>query len=199
VKDSMKMFHKVECALFKSSSLSTLDNILASSVPTAIRFLFEALEASTTVGRIRGLIEETESVSIFDFDFSDEQDENLDWHRLRILKSFLQSNVLMSAENYKSSITTVVEEICAMSMLPVEDQKTASEFVLRLVLIFKRNNWGMFDKDGKQSRSQSVGLFGSMINHSCAANTSVTSFGAKHVHFVNKPIKKGEQLFIRYR
>jgi SET domain len=198
VKDSMKKFHKIECELFKKKS-HLLDVFLTRKYATAIRFFSESIEAASTLERLETLMEDTESVTMFDVDLSDKADANFDWTRLRLINSLLPSTNSASNEKYKDVINTIVNHISEHFNLTPNNHEFVCNYILRLMLIFDRNSWGLRDKDDHQSRVNSTDYFGAMVNHSCAPNTCPVFFGAKHVHFVVKPIKKNEQIFVPYR
>lgn len=195
VKDSMEKFHKYECLLFTMNSLPV--DAMTSFYNSAMRFLLETMDTAQSAVRVRELLTQ-EPPTLFDFDLSKSFDENFDWNRLRTVNGLLPATDSESIERFKEVVEKTVDDASMMLPIPTNDLEVFSEYLLRMMLIFDRNNQGLQIGNGSFCAS-TVDLFSSLLNHSCVPNTSAVSFGAKKVQFVIKPIKKNEQIFISYR
>lgn len=188
--ESMK-FHKVECSFLQCDS-KRVEKFLISQCSTIIRFLIESMELTTD--EIEKLML-SDRVSVFDFDFSKIDDKKAEWNRLRVINSLLPSVNPTSKDLFGVLIETMMNHLN-----PSKDKKTAiTKLTLSLMLILDRNCRGYRDIDKIVSRAKACFMFGSLMSHYCVPNTALTSSGAKQVHFVIKPIKKNEQIFVSYR
>lgn len=63
--------------------------------------------------------------------------------------------------------------------------------------ILRRNAFSSVHPNGKVYMT-TIGICSSLFNHSCEPNILNTSFGNKTIGYVQRAVKKGEQLFIHY-
>jgi hypothetical protein len=194
----MKRFHQTECRLFQEEICERPDDITCFT--SVLRLFTESLDSSGSKQKLKSSLENTEPVTIFDFDFSDNKDNHLEWDCLRIINSLLPSTQTELKNTHTLFVRNLFEEFAEDFELTPEDRDFCSDYIIRLLLIIDRNAWTLKGYENKKgSETECVYMFGSMINHSCCPNTSVISYGAKKLYFVVKPIKKNEQIFISYR
>lgn len=185
------MFHFIEWNLKRSDMFQ--------------RILFEALNiCDGKFGLLEQLMVDPElsSKTVFDFDWSDPND------RLYKYRSLLVINGLMPGPR-DQEMKQIIQQHLVLGHLKNEDEKEiAANFMQRISRIITWNCVG-FDwiapsyPGGLESfKIVDVGSgilrFGSLFNHSCDQNVNRMTVDNKIIFQVNRPIAKGQQLFINY-
>lgn len=186
----MEKFHTESCKFFRFDSS---DEVLASSTRMFIR-VFSLVKELDQSAEIEKLLNQKERATMFDFDFSDENDTNFNFNCLKVINSLLPSQRLeilqlnqMTAEVHREISNCIVEN--------PKKSELSSELTQRLMLIFYRNGWTTtFDQ-----KFHLIFMFGSLLNHACVPNTDTMYYGTKQIIYVTEPIKKNEQIYTKYR
>lgn len=172
------------------------------------RMLFEALAiCGGSFDKLKQLMVDPElsAKSIFDFDFSDENDPNYRYNMMLAVNSLAQVEVV------KREIIKYMDRHPALDLFKnQEDQETAKAFMIRSFRILTVNSFGVEwvipskpkDRDIESVNTRLAGdgicAFASLMNHSCIPNIDRLVVDNKFVFYVRRPIKMGQQLFTCY-
>lgn len=107
--ESMKKFHKAECDIFQRSPEPN-DGFLISKCATIIRFMLESKELVSSSEQFKKLMQ-ADSVTVFDFNFSDNNDKQFEWNRLRIMIGLLPFLDSKLTEYFKDLIETTIDKL----------------------------------------------------------------------------------------
>lgn len=196
-----KNFHNYECKI-----IGVL--LKAGVMQMTLRVFFQALNIfDGSIDKLEAFLSEYEhsNASVYDFDFSNDNDEQTK------AKSSLISMFCL-ARNNRASNDHLPAEIFVLHP-SVEIRKiwqTHSVFInklfSRILQIYDSNFHGicgwsrkMIDINTPQMIGVGCYVFGSLINHSCVPNVNRSYICDKMIIIVDRPIKKGEQIFDCYK
>lgn len=196
LKEAWNSFHNYECLI--------IDRCLKSGVlQIALRIYFQALNIfHGSTENLKIFIENQEkSYSMFDFDFSKNNDENLK-------NSLISLWFLVRSGNLDENDSP--ELILKDHPKLVDQWKNNKDFIRtffqKIVQICDSNFHGICGWSrhlNKISSPQMIGVacypFLSLLNHSCVPNVNRVYIEGQACLMVERPIKKGEQIFDCYR
>jgi SET domain len=193
VSDTKKV-HDVVCSSYVGVFATELAN---SELETVARLFLSTLEyADTKV--LRDLLYQKERSTVFDFDFTEENERNLSLNRLKVLNSLVYTLEYFGEKH--GLVSKFLDHLCGVSekkdKKQIELEALLKINLTRLLIILYRNSFGM---GSDNSFVRGFFMFGSLLNHACIPNASFAYYKTKQVIFVVRPIKKGEQVFIKYR
>lgn len=154
-----------------------------------LRIMNESLSAVADFSELQSLVENLEKQTIFDFDFSDANDNELKKKLLICLTSLMPKTDCGIIDCLKNSLS--------ISDGPKKD--FFINFISRVILNYMRNGVKV---PGMNSNFPEGGMllpFVSLMNHSCDPNTYSSFVDNKCCVFVIKPIAAGEEVFNSYR
>jgi hypothetical protein len=195
---AMKSYHNYECGI--------IEILLKTGImQMAMRVFFQALNMfDGSVEDLQNFLTnfENSSTSVYDFDFSKS-------NRDTAAKQYLLSAFCL-ARSEKSSMIESPEVMFRINTQLLDIWNQYSEFIeffiARAIQLYDCNFHGICGWSIQKSYNiepQMIGVgcytFASLINHSCAPNINRCYVYDKVVIMVDKPIKKGEQIFDCYR
>jgi hypothetical protein len=193
--EAERTFHNFECSL--------IEVLLKTGImQMAMRFFFQSLNVfDGNILKMKNFLEncENSSTSVYDFDFSKVPQNP---------KNFLQTAYCLARSD---NIPTDSPEMLFM-LHPVLEQmwkfhsKFIKQFIRRIIRIYDSNfhgicGWSLQQYDNHEAKMIGVGcyIFASMLNHSCAPNVNRMYVNDKMIIVVDRPIKKGQQIFDCYK
>ncbi|XP_070490712.1 SET and MYND domain-containing protein 4-like isoform X1 [Chironomus tepperi] len=195
---AMTSYHNYECGI--------IDILLKTGImQMAIRVFFQALNIfNGSVEDLQNFLSNfiNSSTSVYDFDFSkSNEDAAAKYHLL---------SAFCLARSDKSSMSESPEIIFRLNSQLLDIWNKHSDFIeffiARAIQLYDCNfhgicGWSIQKSYNTEPQMIGVGCytFASLINHSCAPNINRCYVYDKVVIMVDKPIKKGEQLFDCYR
>lgn len=195
---AMKGFHIYECPM--------IDLLLKSGImQMGLRVFFQALSMfNGSIEQLEKFLNENknESVSVYDFDLSSSDEE-------QCAKSFLTSLYCLT-KSYKAcegdSPEMLLKDHPQLSEIWKSHEAFIRAFILKILQIGDSNFHGICGWSLKKYENQFPQMIGigcypfiSMCNHSCAPNVNRIYIEDKMLLLVERPIKKGEQLFDCYK
>lgn len=126
----------------------------------------------------------TSKKTIFDYDFSDQNDQSYDMNRMKAALSLI-------SQVYKVLMREVQKETKEVA----KGNKHLEEFLKHTCGVFIKNTYYFRQFDILVMVTLPIG---SLFNHSCLANISYIDNNGTAVFYVTRPIKAGEQLFNNY-
>ncbi|KAL7017896.1 hypothetical protein ACKWTF_010560 [Chironomus riparius] len=195
---AMKSYHNYECAI--------IEILLKTGImQMAMRVFFQALNMfDGSVEDLQDFLNKcnNSSFSVYSFDFSSSKEEV-------VAKHYLLSAYCL-ARNDKMSINESPEKLFKLHPQLSDMWQVHSEFIKRFfstILKLGDSNfhgicgWSIQKYMNQEPQMIGVGCypFISLINHSCAPNVHRMYAEGKMFIMVERPIKKGEQLFDCYR
>jgi hypothetical protein len=170
----------------------------------AMRIFFQALNMfDGSIEEMQIFLEKykNSSTSVYDFDFSREKEKR---------KNFLVSMFCLARNDENQSENDSPEIIFQrhsyLSEIWKEHKKFIEEFFFRILRIGDSNfhgicGWSIQRNKNKDPQMIGIGCypFISLVNHSCYPNVSRQYYQGKMWLVVERPIKKGEQLFDCYK
>lgn len=190
---SMENFHGEFCKLFKIHPCA-VSNM---NMKTFIRFL-SWIKNFDQPSEVEKIVNQKERKTVFDFDFSDENDKSYDLNRLKVISGLLPSTTPESLRFHQICANYYHRHSHLISKTPEiseKQEKIHYDCAVQLMLIRGRNAWGLAQPD---ERVSGLFMFSSLLNHACDSNVRLAGYGSKQVVFVSKPIKKNEQIFVKY-
>lgn len=195
--EAWNSYHNFECLI--------IDKCMKSGVlQIALRIYFQALNFfHGSIEKLENFIEnQKNSISVFDFDFSLENHEKNFKNSLISLLSLVKNEI--SHENDSP------EKIFTNHSILAEQWKNHENFIRKFfkktIQICDSNFHEICGWSRQMSKSltpQMIGVacypFLSLLNHSCVPNVNRFYIEDKACLIVEKPIKKGEQIFDCYR
>jgi SET and MYND domain-containing protein 4 len=195
---AMRNFHNYECPIIEILHKTGI-------MQMAMRMFFQA------VNMFKGSVEDLQmflsqyegsSTSVYDFDFSIKDEEAM-------AKNYLASAFCL-VKNDKMFINESPEKLFRLHPKLLEMWQVHSIFIKKFfstVLKFGDSNfhgicgWSLQKYENQEPQMIGVGCypFISLINHSCAPNVHRLYAEGRMYILVERPIKKGEQLFDCYR
>lgn len=155
-----------------------------------LRIMSDSLSAAGGFVELQKLVSDSESKTVFDFDFSDSSnDEELKKKALLSINSLLPKDDC-GMENYLKT---------TMKLPEGESKDFFAHFIARIILIYMRNAVKL---PGQGTNLPDGGLFlpfVALFNHSCDPNIYASFVDNKCLITVIKPIRTDEQLFVNYR
>jgi hypothetical protein len=145
---------------------------------------------------LHAIFSDETSTTIFDYDFNNPNDPETKRNFLRCFKSLKQK------QHGPSLFSNVIEQESADGYLhemelPPRATEILKNFLEKLKNVYMCNAILLSPKDVNEGNI--IGLFAGLINHSCDNNVQPVEVNGKFSTVVKKPIKAGEQLFVRYR
>lgn len=151
----------------------------------SFKMLLDAVRVAGGVNELLELLKDNENKTIFDFDFSDPDDPSYEKNMLIALNGL--------CKNVKTQESVGIFSKQLLNLPSINEKKLTAE---------KRNELLKFIKNQFHLRltnsSYMIGLFTSLLNHSCIPNAIAFEFDEKHVVIVMRPIEAGEQIFVSY-
>jgi hypothetical protein len=154
-----------------------------------MRIMNESLSFVKDFDELQSLYEDFENKSVFDFDFSNPFDQTFNKKILICLAALLPKSDCGIVEYVKSNLN-----------IPSGPKKEFYvSFISRIILNYMRNGLKVpcLKSDSPEGGMMIPAV--SMMNHSCDPNTYSTFIDNTCHVFVIKPIKAGEQIFLKYR
>lgn len=186
-------FHLYECSIINSLMKSGI-------MQMALRTFFQALSMfEGSIADLRKfLLENDKNFSVYDFDFL-----------VVDSKSFLLSLYSLSKSQKvceQDSPELLLRDHPLLSEAWKSHESFIREFILRILQIGDSNFHGICGWSLKKYENQSPQMIGigcypfiSLVNHSCAPNINRIYVEDKMLLLVERPIRKGEQLFDCYK
>ena len=125
--------------------------------------------------------------TIFDFDWNNPDDPNYKKNLMTCLLSLSTNDRRISGSRY-------IREFVSEKTV----QHIQSIYNLNHVRSDCKFGHDIEDVDCRIFYGYDISLFASLINHSCYVNAFAVNLDNKVMTVINKPIKKGEQIFIKY-
>lgn len=193
-----KTFHKYECPI--------IDLVLKSGImQMAVRTFFQALSMfNGSIDELEKFLIENKnpSASVYDFDFTTHDEAT-------IAKSFLLSLYCLTKSDKvceSDSPEMLVKLHPQLAETWISHEKFIRKFILKILQVGDSNFHGICGWSLKKYENQFPQMIGigcypfiSLINHSCAPNVNRIYVEDKMMLLVERPIKKGEQLFDCYK
>lgn len=194
---ALSSFHFYECPIN--------ERLLKSGVmQMALRTFFQALSMfKGSIEDLEKFVQENDNqTSVYDFDFSDPSDPNVDKMHFASMYSL--------SRNINKASSDSPEMLLKDHPLVLEAWRTHGDFIttfVRRVLLIGDSNFhgicGWSIKKYENQFPQMIGIgcypFISLVNHSCAPNVNRIYVEDKMLLLVERPIKSGEQLFDCYK
>lgn len=193
-----KSFHNYECPI--------IDVLMRSGImQMAMRVFFQALSMfDGSIEELEKFLAENQnpSTTVYDFDFSDPSDSSN-------AKSYLISLYCLSrSENVceSDSPEKILKSHPKLTTMWASHEAFIRKFIFRILQVGESNfhsmsGWSIRKYENKVP--QMVGIacypFISLVNHSCAPNVNRIYIDDNMLLLVERPIRKGEQLFDCYR
>ena len=191
------LIHHVEC------NKKPLPSVLI----VCTKMILTAVSIAGSLGRLKSLLKDSETRSVFDLDLSDPDDPS---NKINLL---LVANSMAKSENSKIVITDKMKTTfnfppfdtlwktdeereflieCFHNQLRIHNTNQLEMGEHTLEFFSEQNYWYV--------KTVGSGLcpFASLFNHSCDANISRTCIDNKIAFIVNRPVVAGEQLFLSY-
>lgn len=169
-----------------------------------MRIFFQALNMfNGSIEKMENFLKKYEksSTSVYDFDFStSDQNERA--------KNYLASMYCLARTGRKvdDSPVRIFLSNDYLSQIWNSHEKFITRFISRIIDVYDCNFHGICGwsrKKNENNTAQMIGVgcypFASLINHSCYPNVNRIYHNDKMLIIVDRPIKKGEQLFDCYR
>lgn len=189
------MFCSAKCCTDSYKKFNGKDDLIQDSLrgddirQKMLRIMSEAIFAAGSFSELENLVENIDRKTVFDYDFSDPNDDKFNMKILACISSLMPKEDCGVAE-YLNIILT----------LPNGPKKDFFvKFISRVILNYMRNGVKL---PGKGTNLPDGGMllpFVSIVNHSCDPNIFVTFIDTKCVFVVIRCIKAGEQIFDNYR
>lgn len=189
-------FHNFECDIIEILHKSGI-------MQMAMRIFFQALNMfDGSIEEMKKFLEkfENSSTSVYDFDFSSDREK---------AKNFLASLYCLARSDKTpgdASPKVIFQSHPYLSKLWNDHEIFIQNFIARVIDIYDCNfhgicGWSRKFSDARNPQMVGVGCFAfaSLINHSCYPNINRIYVDDKMLIVVDRPIKKGEQIFDCYR
>lgn len=125
--------------------------------------------------------------TIFDFDFSNANNPDYKKNLMTCLLSLATNDRRINGSRYIREFVSDKTAHHIQSIYNVNQKESMCSFDQSIPNLPCKIVYG-----------HDIGLFASLINHSCFMNAFIIIIGNKMMTIMNKPIKKGEQVFIKY-
>jgi hypothetical protein len=191
-------YHNFECPI---------NEILLKSgiMQMAMRFFFQSLNIfDGSVDELKKFLDacHDSATCVFDFNFSTSDEQTA--AKSCLLSAYnLAGNEAVSSDESPSFIFNIDPVLKTMWKAHSE---FITKFITRVIQIYDSNfhgicGWSLKRSDKREAQMIGVGCysFASLINHSCAPNVNRYYLYDKMMVVVDRPIKRGEQLFDCYR
>jgi SET and MYND domain-containing protein 4 len=192
-------FHNFECEIIEILHKSGI-------MQMAMRVFLQALNMfDGSVEKLEKFLEnyEKSSTSVFDFNFSATQKDEKENAR-----NFLASLYCLarSGKNSNDSPKNIFMSSLKLTKIWNDHQKFIENFFKRVLCVGDSNFHGICGWSIQKFRNQDPQMIGigcypfiSLVNHSCYPNVTRQYFEGKMMLVVERPIKKGEQLYDCYK
>lgn len=195
-----RSFHFYECHI--------IEKLLKSGImQMAMRIFFQALSIfDGSMDQLQRFLEDSKnhSTSIYDFDLSINDDQELSKGKSFLLSLFCltHGNKVFSSDSPENFMKDHPELAKIWNL----HEKYIRKLFLRILQIGDSNFHGICGWSMKKYENQFPQMIGigcypfiSLVNHSCAPNVNRIYVDDKMILLVERPIKKGEQLFDCYK
>lgn len=170
-------------------------NIPTDNFPPDYLFNFlKALNISEDLQNLEAIYTDRKSTTVFDYDLNEPKNPETRRNMLKCAASLRKrdqdnSSIQLSI-GYPASLVTYLIKSRYKSA-------SVSEFIMRQGAINECNNLGVQVKEDVQGTA--LFLFASLLNHSCDPSLDTFYIDSSAAFVTNRPIKAGQQLFIKYR
>lgn len=200
LKKARERFHAAEC------NRQTKKDVYNEIRRSVLKLILESLAIAGSVERLRDLMETSERKTIFDFDLRGQDEHTKDMTYLTIINALKSKSDAFAKREYEKASSDILKTWDSQLFVKSEQDFTdLVNYSTRLILIEALNSTRIPTNDGPVDSltdfGEGVGIFpfGSLLNHSCDPNVEACPCDNKYVTVVVNSIRKGEQLFIKYR
>lgn len=154
-----------------------------------LRIMSDSLAATENYSELESLAEVLGTKTVFDYDFSDQNDEE-EKKKLLICAGSLMPKSDCGVANYLSNILSLPDG-------PKKDFFV--KFIARIILVYMRNGVKLPGRGTNLPEGGMILPFVALVNHSCDPNIFASFVCNMCVFTVIRPISANEQIFVNYR